>query len=116
VAKIPELIANLDHDSFQVRERAVRELEELGELAGPALRKELDGSPSPEVRRQVTRILQQLQFPGSSPELLRAMRAIEVLGQIATPEAKAALETLASGTAKDRVTQEAKVSLKHLTK
>jgi WD40 repeat protein len=116
VAKIPELIANLDHDSFQVRERAARELEELGELAGPALRKELDGSPSPEVRRQVTRILQQLQFPGSSPELLRAMRAIEVLGQVATPEAKAALETLASGTAKDRVTQEAKVSLKHLTK
>ncbi len=115
-AKTPELIAKLDDDSFQVRERAAKELEELGELAGPALRKELEGNPSPEVRRQVTRLLQQLQFPGSAPELLRAIRAIEVLEQIATPEAKAVRETLASGTAKDRVASEAKVSLKRMTK
>jgi dipeptidyl aminopeptidase/acylaminoacyl peptidase len=116
VGKIPKLIANLDHDSFEERQRAAKELEELGELARLALQKELDGSPSAEVRRQATRILQQMQFPASTPELLRAIRAIEVLEQIATPEAKAVLETLASGTAKDRVASEAKVSLKRMTK
>jgi WD40 repeat protein len=116
VAKIPELIAKLDDDSFQVRERAAKELEELAELAEPALRKELDGSPSAEMRRRTTRILQQLQFPGSSPELLRAIRAIEVLEHIATPEARAVLETLASGTVKDRLASEAKVSLKRMTR
>jgi hypothetical protein len=50
-------LADLDSDSFEVRDRAGRELEKLGFAAAPALRKALGGKPSPEVRRRVEGLL-----------------------------------------------------------
>jgi hypothetical protein len=114
--RLARLIAKLDDDKFEEREQATKELEELGDLAGPALHKALTQKPSEEVRARATRLLQQVEVPITSPELLRVLRAIEVLERVGTPETRELLETLASGTAQARPTWEAKASLKRLGK
>jgi hypothetical protein len=94
--------------------RATRELEELGDLARPALQKVLGQKPSEEVRARATRLLQQVEVPITAPEMLRTLRGIEVLEHAGTPEARALLEALAGGAADARPTWEAKASLKRL--
>ena len=46
-----------------------------------------------------------------TPEARRNLRAVGILENIATPEAKKLLETLATGAPEARLTQEAKASL-----
>jgi RNA polymerase sigma factor (sigma-70 family) len=110
------LIADLDNDEFAVRERATQELERLGEQAEAPLRQALNKSPSPEPRRRLERLLGQLRGQPPAPELLRSLRAIEVLEHVGTPQARDLLETLARGTAEARLTREAKASLERLSK
>jgi hypothetical protein len=111
--QVARLIGDLDDDQFAVREQAEAALQRLAEVAAPALRQALDGKPSAEVRRRVTRLLEQLDG-GRTPEQLRSLRAIEVLEQIGAPEARKVLEELAKGTSEARQTQEAKTSLDRL--
>jgi hypothetical protein len=94
----------------------MRELENLGEQAEPALRKALEGKPPAEVRRQVEELLAKLQGPLTSPEPLRAVRAVAVLEQIGTPKARRVLEALSEGAPTGRLTQEAKAALERLKK
>jgi RNA polymerase sigma factor (sigma-70 family) len=110
------LLADLDSDQFATRQRAARELENLGELAKPALRKVLDGQPSAEVRRQVQRLLGKLDGPVRAAEVLRGLRAIEVLEQIGTAEARRLLERLARAAPGGRIEKEAKAALERLAK
>jgi WD40 repeat protein len=112
--RLARLIADLDSDLFETRESASRELEKLGEAAGPALRQGLTDRLAPEPRRRVAQLLERLEQPGSSPESLRALRAIEVLEHVANPEARRVLEQLAGGMPEARVTQEAQQSLDRL--
>src|SRR5262249_25768903 len=49
---IAQLIADLDSDMFQARQKADQELEKLGGWAEPALRKTLDDKPSLELGRR----------------------------------------------------------------
>jgi hypothetical protein len=51
-----------------------------------------------------------------SPEVLRGVRAVEVLEQIDTTEGQRLLESLAQGTPEARLTQEAKASLERLSR
>jgi hypothetical protein len=89
----------------------MHELERLGKSVEPLLREVLQGKPSPEVKRRVERLLGQVKGPFVSGEMLRALRAVEVLEHMATPEARQLLEALARGTPEARLTQEAKASL-----
>jgi WD40 repeat protein len=114
--RVARLVEKLDDDSFEERERVTKELEALLDLACPALRKALAQGPSEEVRTRVTRLLAQVEIPISAPELLRVLRAIEVLEHLGTPEARELLEALAGGAAEARPTWEAKASLKRLAK
>jgi WD40 repeat protein len=57
------LIADLDSDSFSVRERASRELAKLGPDAAFALRAALQGDPSAEGRRRLQAILDKMKRP-----------------------------------------------------
>jgi hypothetical protein len=50
------------------------------------------------------------------PEMLRRLRAVQVLDQIATQEARELPQTLANGAAGDRVTREAKAALQQLNR
>jgi RNA polymerase sigma factor (sigma-70 family) len=109
--KIARLIADLDQGKFPARESATKELSELGELAEPALRAALNDNPSAEKRRRVEGLLNRLD-PSNSPELLRCMRAVEVLESLDTPEARQVLQALAQGAAEARLTHEANAALK----
>jgi WD40 repeat protein len=109
------LIADIDNDEFTVREKATLELERLGELAAPALRKALENDPSPEARRRIEKLLGQVDSIVVSGTALRMTRALEVLEHVGTPEARKALETLMGGSPDHRLTREAKASLERLS-
>lgn len=86
------LISDLDSNEFAVREQATRKLEELGELAEPALRRAIKKPPSLEVRRRSEALLAKV--PGAR---WRVVRAVAVLEHVERPEAHAFLESLAKG-------------------
>lgn len=114
--RLERLIAELDSDQFKNRVRASQELEELGELAETALRKALAGTQSLEVRRRVDDLLHKVEAQTLSPEQLLTLRALEVLEQIGTPEAKQVLQNLAKVAPEARLTQEAKASLERVSR
>jgi len=114
-ARLAQLLVDLDGDSFEVRAKALRELEGLGELAYPALEKVLERKSSLEVRKRVEQILENPEPPVSSEEL-RALRAVEVLERIGTSEARKVLNSLAKGAPGAKLTEEAKASLGRLAK
>ena len=112
--RIARLVTELDAKQFAVRDKAMQELERLGEAAGPALRKALAGEAPPEVRRRVEQLLEKLHQRVKSAESLRLLRALEVLEQLGTPEARKVLETLAQGARQAPLTQEATMALERL--
>jgi hypothetical protein len=114
--RVGQLIADLNSDRFVTREKASRELAQLGESAGPALRQVLTDQPAADMRRRVERLLEKLQQPAHYPERLRVLRAIEVLEHMGTAEARQVLEQLASGVPEARATEDAKQSLERLVK
>ncbi|HKI30770.1 MAG TPA: WD40 repeat domain-containing protein [Gemmataceae bacterium] len=114
-ARLSRLLARLEGDSFADRQRAADELTTLGDLAEPALRKALAGRPSAELRRQAESLLAKLGGPVTRPEATRALRGVELLEQIGTPEARATLEDLANGAPGARLTREAKAALDRLS-
>jgi RNA polymerase sigma factor (sigma-70 family) len=113
---IARLIAGLNGDRFAEREQAVHELERLGELAEPGLRKALADRPSLETRRRIEPLLEKLKGPVTAPERLRPLRDVEVLEHINTPEARQVLAGLARGAPEAWLTQEAKAALERLAR
>jgi len=109
-----QLIRDLDSDQFAVRERAARELRTLADAAAPALRRALRGKPSLELRRRVELLLMDVE--AVSHEQLRLLRAVEVLEQVGSLEARRVLQALARGASEVRLTREAKAALGRLTK
>jgi HEAT repeat protein len=113
--RIARLIADLDADDFKVRESAASDLAALGELATEALQRALDDPPSEEVRQRAEQILRSTSpISPVSGEPLRALRAIEVLEKIGTPEARQILQALAQGEPRARVTRDAASALERL--
>jgi WD40 repeat protein len=114
--RVARLIADLDNDDFVAREKASVELEQLGQRAGPALRRALEGDVSPEVRSRLSRLLRRLGPPEDSPpspELVR-LRVVEALEANGTAEARQILKDLAGPTPETDVAREAKASLQRL--
>jgi hypothetical protein len=110
------LLADLAGNSAAAREKAATELTRLGELARPALEEALKGQPPETVRRQMQEIVNRLNAgPPLADEELRAVRAVEVLEGLNTPEARRVLEALAGGAAGARLTREAKAALDRST-
>ena len=114
-ARLARLIKDLDDDVFKVRERAWRELVEIGEPAVQALRAALK-SPSAEVRDRAERLLEMILGKGMSGERLRQWRALEVLEQLEHPEATTLLEALAKGAPQVTRTRQAKAALERRAK
>jgi hypothetical protein len=107
-----KLIADLDSNRFAVRDRAARDLEELGEAAVPALREALTGSPSMEMRQRIDALLRQAE--ALPADRLRQLRGIEALEYSGTVEARELLQKLAGGLAEARLTREAKSAVERL--
>ncbi len=116
--RLAQLIADLDSDTFAVRDRARSTLEELGETAEAALKKEAAAPASAETGRQVKDLLDILKTARRNPSgsRLQALRAVEALEAAATPEARQVLRRLAGGAADTALTREAKASLDRLEK
>jgi hypothetical protein len=112
--RLARLIADLDDWRFTVRDRAAETLAALQEAAGPALRQALREPLSPEARRTVTGLLDRLRGPGLPPDVLRQVRAVEVLERIGK-DACPLLEALAAGAPPARLSREAKTALQRLT-
>jgi WD40 repeat protein len=114
--RLTKLLADLDSNLFSTRERAAKELEEIGDLAELALRKSLQSKPTPEVRRRVEQLLEKLEKQDLQADVLRSLRAVEVLEEISSPESKKMLQALSRGASEARLTQEAMASLERLSK
>jgi WD40 repeat protein len=113
--KIKQLIVDLDAEEFATREKASKELETLGKQAEAAMRQALAAGPSLEVKTRLTRLLHLL--GGDRPlsaDQQRDVRAVRVLEQIGTPEARKLLETLVKEAPGWWVTQEAKLAIERL--
>ena len=95
--RIDRLVAELNDDDFKVRERATRELRDIGTPALDALKKATRGT-SLEAKRRASGLLRLLEPSDAiAPDRLRAIRAfraVEILERIGTPAARTALETI----------------------
>jgi hypothetical protein len=116
-ATVTRWIAGLDGDQFEVRKQAEEELRKLGPVAYPALRRALANGPSLQARQRIEMLLEK-QVTGQAPtsDELRALRAVEVLERMATPEARQVLAKLAKGAEGAALTREARAAGQRLSR
>jgi WD40 repeat protein len=105
--RIAKLITDLDDEDFPVRQAAVKELEAIGGEAVSQLRVVAEKSANPEARKLAGDVIIRIDGMPSKPDDLRTLRAIEVLENIASADARSLLTKWASGPAGHRVTIEA---------
>jgi hypothetical protein len=105
--QVQRWISDLDSEDFATREKATHELNELGELAEPAMKRVLEKQPTLEARRRINSVLDRIHSGITSSDMMRSLRAVEVLERIGTEEAQNALKVLAKGVPEARLTQEA---------
>jgi hypothetical protein len=88
----------------------------MGPAVEPHLRRVLEGRPSAEVRRRAEILLEHLRVPEDQKQadLLRRVRAVQVLEYIGTAEAQQALQTIAKQAPLSPTGQEAKASVERL--
>jgi hypothetical protein len=110
-AQFAKWIADLDADSFDLREETTAKLLALDEIARPALENALKGKPSAEVHNRIKGILAELDGMNYPPELMWKIRAVEVLELIGDRQAHQLLERLAAGAPGAILTTEAKSAL-----
>ena len=114
--RLARLIADLDSDEFEKREKASKELEKLGKAAETALREALAGRPSLEARLRLGRLLKPLGDKNPTAEQQRDVRAVRVLEQMGTPQAKKLLDVLSKESSGWWVMQEAREALRRLAR
>jgi WD40 repeat protein len=112
--RIERLIADLDDDAFAVRERASRELKQIGSPVAPALRRVLAKRPTLEMRRRIEQLLEPFDRGRCTPDELRSLRAVEAVEHMATPEVRQMLASWAEGAPDAVLTHEARLSLQRL--
>jgi WD40 repeat protein len=115
---IKRLLTDLDSESYEVRDKAEEWLRRMGAKAEPALRAALEAKPSAEVVKRVEGLLERLQ---EKPQLLpslavQQLRAVRVLEQVATPEAKAVLEQMAENSEDPALRAEADAAFRRFHK
>jgi WD40 repeat protein len=111
--EVQRMIADLGADSFEVREKASRDLRQAGHGVRQALIAALKVSPDLEKKRRLEELLRALR-PGPSPKTARQTRAVEILERIGTAEAQRLLSALAGGNRDARLTSEAAAALRRL--
>jgi hypothetical protein len=115
--KLKQLIADLDADDFDTREAATEQLGKLGRAVESALRQALARRPSLEARRRLERLLKPLgERQVLTGEQQRDVRAVRVLEQAGTAQAKKLLEALVKESPGWWATREAKDALQRLAR
>lgn len=109
------LVADLEAESYDVRERASDELKTLGRAALPAVRRALNTTVSPEVRTRLEAYLRDADpSEGTAVDAIRRLRAIAILARIGSAEAIATLECLARDGGDRAESQAARLALAKL--
>jgi hypothetical protein len=113
--KIKQFIADLDNDEFVTREKASKALEKIGKPAEDTMRQALAEGPSLETKKRLEKLLSLLgkDHPLTADQQ-RDVRAVRVLEQAGTPEARKLLESLTKESCGWWVTHEAKTALERL--
>jgi WD40 repeat protein len=112
--RVAQLLAGLASGRFDVRRQAEGELEGLGHLAEPALRRALANDPTLDQRLRLERLLAKLAAP--AVEEMLALRAVELLELLGSAEARQVLRSLAEGEPTARLTSEAARAVRRLTR
>jgi RNA polymerase sigma factor (sigma-70 family) len=114
--QVAKLIADLDSDDFQVREKATKELERHSDGVAGACRKALADRPSLEQRRRLEKLLDRQAAEAQQPsaERVRLVRALEVLELAGTGRARELLVALAKGAPGAWLTEQAKATVERL--
>jgi WD40 repeat protein len=113
---VPALIKALDSSTFAAREKAARQLREVGAKSRPVLQEALK-TATPEAKERIERVLAALDPIPSLPladDILRGTRAMEVLEHVGTPAAKTQLRAWAEQTADVSLAGEARLALERL--
>jgi WD40 repeat protein len=110
--QVARLLADLDSEQFEVREKAMQELEKLGARAATELHKVLADKPSLEVKRRIELLLEKQ----NGKENLRIVRALETLERIDTSEARDLCRALAGGVSDAPLTREARATLRRMAR
>jgi hypothetical protein len=111
--RLARLIADLDANEFEVREKATLDLGKLGTAAEAAVRQALENPASLEARRRLERVLAPLEEQPAA-NVRRGLRSVEVLEQIGTPEARDLLKKVAKEASEAWLRQEAEAALDRL--
>jgi hypothetical protein len=114
--RIDRLLADLDSEQFEVREKATQELQQLGERVEERLKQVLKERPALEVRRRIEELQKRIDEHFLVPEALRQLRALACLEYAGTTEARAVVESLSRGAGDARLTREAKAAIQRLSK
>jgi WD40 repeat protein len=114
--RLRQRLTDLQSNQFTVRQQANDELAKLGGQARLALEAELRGDIAIETRRRIEALLQKLEPPFTDADVLRSIRAIEVLERIGNADARTLLESLAAGGRGHRLTKDAREALDRLKK
>ncbi len=113
--EIAKWIDNLDSPQFELRQAASRELSGSAERAAPTLRATVRKTASVERRQRAEDLLGQLENRVKSPERLKAIRGVELMERLGTPEAFAVLKWLATGAEDANLTADAKSAIGRLS-
>jgi WD40 repeat protein len=112
---VRKLIEQLDDESFEVREKAERQLAASRRKWEAQLKAALAKDPPDEARQRIQRVLESPEDTSPLPDRLREQRAVQVLEAIDNNEARRLLRTLAGGAADAELTREARAALDRLT-
>jgi len=116
-ARIQKLLADLDADAFDVRDRATDELVKIGGPAIEAVRSLTASAPSDEVRYRARFILRKLNAHTTPvSEAGRMARVVRVLERAGTADARVLMGKLADGEFGFAAAPEAKVALVRMGK
>lgn len=115
--RIDRLVPVLEAPRYVDRRKALDELEQMGELALPGLKRALDGRPPLETRLRLEQLVRRLQGGDEDTRFSvrrQILRAVEVLEAVGTPGARALLTRLARGLPVPWGKREAQASLDRL--
>jgi hypothetical protein len=115
-AKLEQWIAALDDPAAVRRDQAMKHLQRAAHAYAPLLEARLEQAGPGERRNRLTFVLGQAKEESPPVALLKALRVVALLEQMATPEARGLLRTLAGGAPRARLTVEARAALERTAK
>jgi hypothetical protein len=114
--RVQALLADLNHEQYGRRDKAVEQLEKLGGLCEPLVRAAVQQPPSMDARRRMEKLLAKLEEPVPSSDALQVLHILETLELANTVEARQLLQVLSREDPPTRITLEAKAAYERLAR